>query len=303
MLTRNTLRRPLPVVAAGVLVAALGAGSATAATIITGRDVKDGSLGSADLRDGSVRVKDLRAAAVATLRGHTGKTGPQGAQGPQGPAGTAAPAERPGWVGAEWSIVDRNVIGNGDSYLRPGPDNAPWGVGSLGLRTGSGSDKAAFGNQVDFAGDRVEDLTSVGLRVFTTGENVVAGGSAPNMPSITFEIDPNVSAVASSYSSLVFMPDSSAPNGWSGYIDATSTGRWGLTGSRFAGTTCDINGARCTFAQVQEYLADGGDPATILTAQITKGRDFAFSGAVDGLRLNDTVYDFEPLGVVARAAG
>jgi hypothetical protein len=34
--------------------------------------------------------------------------------------------------------------------------------------------------------------------------------------------------------------------------------------------------------------------------QFSKGRDHAFSGAVDGLTLNDTTYDFEPYGVVTR---
>ena len=37
--------------------------------------------------------------------------------------------------------------------------------------------------------------------------------------------------------------------------------------------------------------------ATLFTAQITKGRDYAFSGAVDALQINNVVYDFEPFGV------
>ena len=37
--------------------------------------------------------------------------------------------------------------------------------------------------------------------------------------------------------------------------------------------------------------------ATILTVQITKGKDYAFSGAVDKLVINDKTYDFEPFGV------
>ena len=42
--------------------------------------------------------------------------------------------------------------------------------------------------------------------------------------------------------------------------------------------------------------------ASLLTVQLTKGRDYAFSGAVDALQLNDTVYDFEPLGVTEGSA-
>ncbi len=34
-----------------------------------------------------------------------------------------------------------------------------------------------------------------------------------------------------------------------------------------------------------------------MSVQITKGPDYAFSGAVDNLRINKTVYDFEPFGV------
>ena len=144
-------------------------------------------------------------------------------------------------------------------------------------------------------------MTAVGFRVYTTGENRTAGGATPNMPSITFEVDPNVDGKPSNYASLVYMPENSAANVWSPYIDATSTGLWGGTGGAFTGTKCDINGSRCTFAELQDYLDDGGDPATILTVAITKGRDFFWSGAVDGLRINGTVFDFEERGVFTTA--
>ncbi len=98
------------------------------------------------------------------------------------------------------------------------------------------------------------------------------------------------------------MPGNSPANAWSPYIDATTTGLWGLTGSAFAGTTCDINGARCTFAQLMDYLDDGDDNApTILSVAVGKGRDYFWSGAVDGLRINDTVFDFEERGVFTTA--
>ena len=44
-------------------------------------------------------------------------------------------------------------------------------------------------------------------------------------------------------------------------------------------------------------LDDGGDGATIFSVSVTKGRDWRWAGAVDGLRVNDKVYDFEPFGV------
>ena len=47
---------------------------------------------------------------------------------------------------------------------------------------------------------------------------------------------------------------------------------------------------------------DAGDGATIYSVSVTKGRDEAWHGAVDGLQINDTVYDFEEHGVIAQPA-
>ncbi len=135
--------------------------------------------------------------------------------------------------------------------------------------------------------------------MFTTGEN---NGTAPNnMPSITFEIDPNVTGVDDNFSSMVFQPANSAPGVWR-QIDATDDTNgavWGLTGGNLP---CDINGARCTWTELQTELNDGGDPARILTVQVTKGSDFAFSGAVDALQVNSEIFDFEPTGVITTTA-
>ncbi len=49
-------------------------------------------------------------------------------------------------------------------------------------------------------------------------------------------------------------------------------------------------------------LNDGGDTPTVLTVAITKGRDNMWIGAVDGLRLNTKVYDFERDGVKEKGA-
>jgi hypothetical protein len=246
---------------------------------VTNAKLANNSVNSARIADGSIQIGDLSAAAQDAL--------------------TA-------FVGANWGVVDRGVIGNGDSYLRAGPVNAafdppPSGIGSLGLRTGSPADKAAFGNEVDFFGTEVSELVDLSYWVFTTQEN---RNLAPNnMPSIAIEIVPNVTGVPATFSTMVFGPDNTGASRFT-EIDAADEPdpRWGLTGAAFAGTVCDINGPRCTFDQLQAYLDDGGLPATILTVQITKGRDFAFSGAVDNLRINDTVYDFEPNGVFETSA-
>jgi hypothetical protein len=307
-------------------------GSAVAGALITSGKIKDGTIRARDVHKGTLTlnrfspgVQKLLAKTGTTVQGTQGPKGDTGATGATGETGsspTVLGSQAPGTQGAKgdtgatgpagaagphlssgnWGIIDRNTIGSPQVGFRSGPATPPLGTGSLSILVDGGTEKAAYGNEVDsFAGGLVDNLTAVGFRVFTTGEDIAAANGAANMPSITFEIDPNVAAVASDYSSLVYMPDNSTPNQWSGYIDATTTGFWGLTGSKFAGTQCDINGARCTFAQVKAYLNDGGSPATILTAAITKGRDFAWQGAVDGLRINDAVYDFEETGVTKTA--
>lgn len=196
-----------------------------------------------------------------------------------------------------WGIISRNVIGNASAATATTSTEAPAGDGALHIHTSSAADKTAFGNEVDFAGKNVKDLGTVGFSVYTTGENSALGN---NMPSITFEIDPNVDGNAANYSSLVYVPANSASNAWTAINATTDEGKhWGLTGSAFNGTACSINGARCTWAEVLAYLNDGGDDAKVLTAGISKGRDYAGDFDVDLLKVDGKTYDFEPAGVLA----
>ncbi len=209
----------------------------------------------------------------------------------------------PTFTGSHWGVVHRNVIGNGDAELAASTVAPPMGQGALDIRTGSATDKAAFGNETDFVGTKLSSLSAIAYSVFTTAENnAIAPG---NMPSISFEIDPNVIG-SGNYASLVYVPDNSAPDVWTKIDAKGDPGKhWGLTGSFFNAQPdrCGLNVGRCTFDEVLAYLSANNDPAqgdaTLLTVQITKGRDFAFSGAVDALVLGDTTYDFEPLGVFA----
>ena len=161
-------------------------------------------------------------------------------------------------------------------------------------------EKASFGNEKDFTGDEVEDLTQLGFRVYQTGENAAKGN--PNMPNINIEIDPNMSAAGTDgFSTLAFLPPQSPSNQWSGYINATTTpaspSGTGFTLSGGEGTATGCNLAKpCSFDELQAALNDGGDKATIGSIAVTKGRDFAWQGGIDGLRVNNEVFDFEPTG-------
>jgi len=280
---------------------------------ITGAMVKDGTLYAADLapalvtwfttiydnsvttgsvKDGTLTLNDFSAGVKVALKGDPGDAGPAGAAGAKGDVGPQGP---PGvWSGAHWGTVLRNTIGAGSAELRPTSTLAPAGVGALELNTGTPTDKAAFGNEVDFVGDQVSAITALGFTVYTTGENNARATN--NMPSITFEINPNLATSTRTYSSMVFAPNNSAANGWTA-IDARddSLGKvWGLTG---ADMPCNINGARCTWTELQAALDDGGAGASVYSLSIGKGRDFEFHGAADKLVYNGNLFDFEPTGV------
>lgn len=222
-------------------------------------------------------------------------------------------------AGQHWGVIARNTIGSGVAALRPGPYGSygftgpstrpPFGVGSLGIQVSDdatsqspSSEKVSFGNEVDFYGDPVSGLSAAGFRVFQTVENATIG--VRNMPNISLEINPNVASV--NYTNMVWVPDPSpALNKWSGYLDAATSGDWYFTNSAVATATGCTQALTCSLADAKQALVDendGSGAATINTVAVSKGRDDAWVGAVDGLRISSTVYDFEPYGVVATPA-
>lgn len=212
-----------------------------------------------------------------------------------------------------WGVITRNAVGSPVAILRDGPYGSfgvvgssgepPLGKGSLGIHVAAG-EKVDFGNEVDFFGDSAEELTAVGFQVFQAGENTApAAGGPGNMPVIRFEIDPNLGALpTTNYSTMVWVP-APAPvvNMWSPYLDATTTGAWFFTGLTGTATSCNLT-TPCSFAAAIAALSDGGAAATIYTVSVGKGTDNRWSGAVDALRINDRIYDFEVDGVKQKAA-
>lgn len=305
------------IVVAAVVAALLGSSFAVADSLITSKDIKNGSIKPVDLNKKLRKKINQRSVAAAAEPGAAGAPGPKGDAGPQGPQGEKGEQGiqgaqgPPGLVtyGADhWSPIDRNTTPGAVAALRAGPYQLggpspvapPLGEGSLGLNVTS-TTKADFGNEIDYLGDPVSGLTAVGFSVFTTGENVSRGG-ASNLPNIRFEIDPNgAGGTTTNYSTLSYVPGDvgATVNGWT-EIDATAQGTWGLTGGQFnspaTAANCGLNGPRCTFAEIQAFLATGTG-ATILSVAVGKGTDNGWVGAVDALRLNDQTIDFEPNGV------
>lgn len=95
--------------AALVVALAVAAGaSGTVRSLITGAQIKDGSVASRDIANRTLVARDLSPALVASLRGQagaagatgakgdTGDRGPAGPQGPRGPQGAQGPQGEPG---------------------------------------------------------------------------------------------------------------------------------------------------------------------------------------------------------------
>jgi hypothetical protein len=186
-----------------------------------------------------------------------------------------------------WGLVNRNIIGAATAQVRTGPFTPPYGPGSINFLVPSANDKMAYGNEVDFVGIPLSSITTLGFSVFTTGEN--AAINPANLPNLGIEIDPTgpASTTAPNYTTLVNVSTAAPVNVWSA-VNA-SAGQWYLTGA--AGTASNCNQMTyCTLAGIKAaYPA-----ATLLAVQITKGRDYAWNGAVDGVVVNDTVYDLAP---------
>jgi len=146
------------VIACLALSIALG-GTASAAVLITGKQVKDGSIAGRDVKNRSLGMNKLSTSAVSSLAGQAGPAGPQGPQGekgdqgpvgptgatgpkgetgpagPQGPAGPAGPSGISGW---EYRVSPgKSIPGNSPAYE---PVDCPDGKKALG---GGGSTESA----------------------------------------------------------------------------------------------------------------------------------------------------------------
>ena len=83
----TSLRRGIPAVAiAGALLLGSAAGGASAALLITGKQIKDNTVTTKDIRNGTLDTKDMSSKAIVSLKG---ARGPAGSTGPSGPTGSS----------------------------------------------------------------------------------------------------------------------------------------------------------------------------------------------------------------------
>ncbi|GAA1282797.1 hypothetical protein Psi02_31360 [Planotetraspora silvatica] len=227
-----------------------------------------------------------------------------------GTAAAGGQAQAGDYYSGKWGVIGRNTKGNPNAVLRLGPWGhssagnpsadapPPYGLGSLGLIVGSSADHIQFGNETDFAGVRLADINVLKYWIFTGVDADVF--PTINRPTLNMEVDPNVGAV--DYTSLVYVgntsvspsaPSTPAPNVWQQYDAGAAGSKWFMTNPGVL-TSCRQTNP-CSFAELKALLPDA---VITYSLSINKGpNDGPFVGAVDGLQVNGSLYDFEPLGV------
>lgn len=222
----------------------------------------------------------------------------------KGQSASSYPHSRP----STWGVIGRNTLGSPNAVFRDGPlgrpdgnpsatQPPPFGNGSLGIIVADGTEKIDFGNETDFAGLRLEDINLLHYWIYVGMDSL----SGVSLPGALMEVDPGLDPSVT-YSSLVYLPEDSespsapetpANNVWQKYRANNGGSAWFATGATGPAIGC-TGSDPCSFAELKERLPDA---EITYSLAISKGRDNAFVGAVDGLRVNDQLYDFEFSGV------
>lgn len=185
MKRRLFARKPSPamVVALVALCSSL-TGGAIAATLITGEDVKNGTIGTKDITNGGVTRKDLKKNAVNTKKVANGtllstdfKAGqlPAGPVGPQGPRGADGADGANGADGADGT-------GRAYAYVTPGtPPTITRGTGFTAVSHPGPGEKAYCLTAPGFDPATDVALTSVDFNATaTSGTNTIVTWGTPN---------------------------------------------------------------------------------------------------------------------------
>jgi hypothetical protein len=123
LVTRFGRQSPAIVIATLALFAALGGTAVAAGTLITGKQIKNGSITGVDVKNKSLTPRDFRGSVRGPrgLTGPSGPAGPQGVQGPQGAQGMAGPKG------------DKGAAGEAVAYALIQPDGAVTATHSKGI--------------------------------------------------------------------------------------------------------------------------------------------------------------------------
>lgn len=173
------------VIACAVIVFALGSGATAAVrTLITSKDIKNGTI----------QLVDISGSAKSALHGQSGADGapgpqgPQGAQGPQGPQGAPGPAGFIGTAAAIGPKISQCAGGGGECQVQTATATCPSGLASGGgYITGTPDDVVAYAA----LGPSASQYTVIAINFFPASSYVQAhvicirGASAVATQSVT----------------------------------------------------------------------------------------------------------------------
>jgi hypothetical protein len=180
----------------GVAVFVLALAGVTAATagvkaLVTGVQIKDGTIESRDVKNGTLRSADLSLQLAASLRrqrgpqGAAGTQGPAGLQGPAGPKGDSGPQGAPGSQGVPG---EQGLKGDPGTPGAAGPQGPP---GATDLPRALIASQAAPPPPVWLAQDSFTTVVSLDVPAGSyavTGHAVVTNTSTEDAANVTCQI-------------------------------------------------------------------------------------------------------------------
>jgi collagen triple helix repeat protein len=191
------------------LVAALGlttAASGNVRGLITGAQIRDGSISSNDIASRTIVGRNLSQSLMQSLHGTAGSAGPAGPAGPRGEAGPAGPAGAKGDVGpagAQGLTGATGPVGpKGDPGGPPGPRGEQGVKGDLGPQgpKGDAGPQGPLGQKGNPGGLSGYEIVTADISVpnddFGTGEaacpagKIAIGGGSKTRDDAVFFLDP-----------------------------------------------------------------------------------------------------------------
>jgi hypothetical protein len=170
---RRLSRRHSTAVAYLALFAALG-GSAYAAVTVTGSNIKDGTITGKDVKNRSLGTNKLSVGAVRSLAGSPGPAGPAGPAGPRGVAGPKGEKGEPGPAGPSGQTGPAGPQG-------PAGPPGPSGISGWEYRVSPGTDvPGSTGKSAQV--DCPSGMNALGGGGTSTGFNGKLVNSAPTDP-------------------------------------------------------------------------------------------------------------------------
>lgn len=277
------------IVVAAAVATVVGSSFAVASSLITSKDIQNGTIKPADLNRKLRKKLDQRTTAAAQIPGQ------QGANGAKGPEGKAGPAGTPAAVGlTTWGPMLRNEFGSPVAET----GTTATGTNALILATADGTEKAEYGTETEFAGLKISSISSIGFTAYVT-DGDVSFSSTANQPNIQMEVNPKVAS--KTYSSLVYNPKpivAAESNTWRAINAAAAVTNHGEEGWYFSNGTVATT-TNCTQAHLcslTEVKAAAPEAEVSLSVGLGKGRDSQFQGAISEFHINATSYTFGPGG-------